>query len=107
MKTIIFSSFILWSAIGSAQARYGNCKQNEAQFIGVVSEIRQRMKDGQPSCSYMIKATVRYNVSQVCPLDQVDAESNFIEDNSCTVRLNDKVSGVLVHELATNRFWLE
>jgi len=77
-----------------------DCKQNEAQFIGNVTELRiVNLGPGVRDCTFKISFT-RFNESQVCPLDYSLATEAEFEDYLCSRKLTngDEISGYLVEK---------
>lgn len=63
----------------------------EAQFIGNVSEY------DHATCTYRIRYTF-FHHSTLCPLDRAEASTWTFEDNTCSLKEGDRISGYLVKE---------
>lgn len=76
------------------------CKQNEAQFIGTVKNLRvERIDQGIRDCFYKIEFS-SYQVHGLCPLDEAKASSVELVDYDCSMSLKngDAISGYLVEK---------
>lgn len=96
MKTIVLALTTL--AFSSAFAF--DCKQNEAQFIGKVTDLRvERIDQGIRDCYFKIQFT-RFDQSMVCPLDEGKASSVELLDYDCRMGLENgqEISGYLVEK---------
>lgn len=96
MKTMI--TMLALAFIGSVGAF--ECKQNEAQFIGKVKDLRvERIDQGIRDCFYKIEFS-RYDISQICPLDEAKASSVEYVDYDCKLGLENgqEISGYLVEK---------
>jgi len=99
MKTIL----VALSALVIANANAFDCKQNEAQFIGKVSDLRiVKIDQGIRDCYFKIQFT-RFDSSMVCPLDESAAASTELLDSDCRMNLqNDQeISGYLIEKSGT------
>ena len=77
-----------------------NCTQNEAQFIGNVTELKiAKIGQNDWDCSYKISFT-RFNPSMVCPLDYNLATTEEFQDYNCSKKFTngDEISGVLIEK---------
>lgn len=96
MKTIVLALTTL--AFSSAFAF--DCQQNEAQFIGKVTDLRvERIDQGIRDCYFKIQFT-RFDQSMVCPLDEGKAASTELLDSDCRMGLENgqEISGYLVEK---------
>ncbi len=96
MKTILFAL----SALVMANAHAFDCKQNEAQFIGKVSDLRVvKIDQGIRDCYFKIQFT-RFDSSMVCPMDESAAANTELLDSDCRMGLENghEISGYLVEK---------
>ena len=96
MKTILVVFFSL--IISKTQAT--ECTQNEAQFIGKVSDTREvRIDQGVRDCFVKIKFT-QFSPNILCPLDIFAATSSEIIDFNCdrNLEVDQEVSGILIQK---------
>lgn len=96
MKFLVFALAIISTT--SLYAR--NCVQNEAQFIGNVTELRIiDLDQGQRDCTFKIAFTL-FNESGVCPLYISVAQVAELEDRLCSLELanGDEISGILIEK---------
>ncbi len=76
------------------------CKQNEAQFIGTVKDLRVvKIDQGIRNCHYKI-AFSDFKPHGFCPLDEGLASSSELIDTDCSMSLKngDGISGYLVEK---------
>lgn len=96
MKSLI--ALIAFGALFSVNAF--ECKQNEAQFIGTVKDLRVvRIDQGIRDCFYKIEFS-SYQVHGLCPLDEGKAASAELADYDCSMSLKNgqDISGYLVEK---------
>lgn len=96
MKSLSF----LVSLVFLTSVQAFECSQNEAQFIGNVTELKvTRIDQGIWDCTYKISFT-RFNPSIVCPLDMELAAQEEFQDYNCSRQFTngDEISGILVEK---------
>lgn len=96
MKTIfaLITSALISTSFAS------ECKQNEAQFTGHVTELKiLKIDQGVWDCTFKISFT-RFNPSIVCPLDFNRAANEELQDYNCSRRFTngDEISGILIEK---------
>jgi len=88
-------------ALGLAvSANAFECKQNEAQFIGKVKELRvERIDQGIRDCFYKIDF-LDYKLHALCPLHESKAANTELVDYDCSMGLENgsDISGYLVEK---------
>jgi hypothetical protein len=94
MKIILASlAFLLFSS-----AYAFDCAQNEAQFIGKVSDVRVvKIDQGIRDCYFKIQFT-RFDSSALCPMDNAQASNTEFLDSDCQQNLENgkEISGYLI-----------
>jgi hypothetical protein len=96
MKTILVVYLSLIISITHA----AECTQNEAQFIGKVSDTREaRIDQGVRDCFVKIEFS-QFNPNILCPLDISTATSSEIVDFNCdkNLEVDQAVSGILIQK---------
>ena len=94
------SLFIIFILCLSSTAYSFSCEQNEAQFIGKVTQLREEIIDQAVRDCY-VKIDFRYfNENILCPLDRMTAEFSEIKDYDCQRHLEagQEVSGILIEK---------
>lgn len=90
--TILAISFLALTSV------HAKCTQNEAQFIGNITELKiTNLGQNKRDCTFKISFT-RFNESVVCPLSYTEAQSAELEDYLCSKKLTngDEISGILI-----------
>lgn len=96
MKTIL----VALSALVMANAHAFDCSQNEAQFIGKVTALREvKIDQGIRDCYFRIQFS-RFDQSMVCPLDEGQATNTELLDSDCKMNLQNgqEISGYLIEK---------
>lgn len=96
MKTF----FIALSSLVLSSVHAFDCTQNEAQFIGKVTDLRVvRIDQGIRDCYFKIQFT-RFDSSMVCPLDEGTVASTELLDADCRMNLENgqEISGYLIEK---------
>ena len=91
---------LVLAVVASFSASASECKYNQAQFVGNVTELRvQNLGDGKRDCSYKISFT-EFSANSSCPLEYSLASSFEFEDYLCEKKLSngDQVSGTLTEK---------
>lgn len=91
---------LILAVAASFSVNASECKYNQAQFVGNVTELRvQNLGAGKKDCTYKISFT-EFNANSVCPLDYAQASSFEFEDYLCEKKLTngDEVSGTLTEK---------
>ncbi|MBC7465013.1 MAG: hypothetical protein H7256_03385 [Bdellovibrio sp.] len=89
MFKYIVGSFILISSAVFA------CENQEAQFIGKVSNYTQlQLSESTIECYFNIQLSM-LNSSQVCPLVEGEVVGYQFQDKDCSLKNGDPISGVL------------
>jgi hypothetical protein len=85
------------------------CNQFEAQVIGKVTSVRvNRIDQGVRDCYFKAEFS-QFNPHGLCPIDQMNAETNEILDPECRYNLSvgQEISGYLIEGLNNNQIILE
>jgi hypothetical protein len=78
------------------------CNQNEAQFIGVVKELRTISDIGGRDCFFKIDFSY-FHQNILCPIDDSIINSNEVIDFDCSRNFENgqEISGVLIEKSST------
>jgi hypothetical protein len=98
MKSVLLTTLLL-AASFQAHADLFNCSQNEAQFIGQMTDIQRDVLDQNiVICSYRVQFS-DYRASGICPLSEsLAAEARFEAASCSSVAEGKEVSGYLVQK---------
>jgi len=86
------------AALIATSASAFTCNYNEAQFIGTVTSVRvYRIDQGVRDCYVKIQFS-DFKPSQICPIDEMAAQSTEILDSDCrsSLEAGQTVSGYLI-----------
>lgn len=90
-------SFIALAALSliSVSSFALECRSLDAQYIGKVKEYRVVEKsESTKECFYKIEFSM-FNSSYICPLDIDEVYSFEFQDQSCSLKNGDQVSGIV------------
>ena len=93
-----FLCLVFLSSLSVTSVYASECRQNEAQFIGNITELHVvNMGAGVRDCTYKISFT-QFNENRVCPLDFSQAQLAVFEDYLCSSKFTngDEISGVII-----------
>lgn len=96
----MFSHMVIIAGLLLAQSSFA-C-QKEAQVIGTVSAIAKVTNHGATLGCYFQAKFTHYLPSGVCPLAQEEIQGELIEDQTCSLKIGDTASGVLVQDAETS-----
>lgn len=96
MKTLL----VVFSLLTLSTAQAAVCLQNEAQFIGKVTDTREvRIDQGVRDCFAKIEFS-HFSPNILCPLDLEVASNSEIVDFNCdrNLEVDQEVSGILIQK---------